>query len=90
MKKYSVEVSQRFKKGFNKFDKYTQRMIKAWIDKNIVDCENPRAHGKPLSVNRSDQCRYKIGDYRLICLIDDNKVVILAISVGHRKEIYKN
>ena len=90
MKKYSVEVTQRFKKEFNKFDKYTQKIIKAWIDKNITDCENPRVHGKPLSANRSGQWRYRIGDYRLICIIDDNKLIILAITIGHRKEIYKN
>ncbi|MDE7136880.1 MAG: type II toxin-antitoxin system RelE/ParE family toxin, partial [Ruminococcus sp.] len=44
--------------------------------------ENPRSHGKGLTSNRSGQWRYRIGDYRLICSIEENKLVILALSVG--------
>ncbi|EHL19924.1 hypothetical protein HMPREF9628_01097 [Peptoanaerobacter stomatis] len=90
MKIYSVELSERFKKEFKKLDKYTQKIIRAWIDKNLVETENPRAHGKGLTADRSGQWRYRIGDYRLICIINDNKFVILALTVGHRKDIYDN
>lgn len=87
-KKYEVELSERFQKEFRKLDKYTQKMIRSWINKNLVDCENPRQHGKGLTANRSGQWRYRIGDYRVIAYIDDNKLIILALSVGHRREIY--
>ena len=53
-------------------------MLKSWIEKNLVGCENPRAKGKGLTANRSGQWRYRIGDYRLICLIQDNELVILG------------
>lgn len=86
--KYSVETTARFDKDFKKLDRYTQRMIKSWIDKNIVEIENPRQYRRGLTANRSGQWRYRIGDYRLICQIDDNKLSILALSVGHRREIY--
>ena len=89
MKKYSVELTERFKKEFRKLDKYTQKILRAWIDKNLVDCENPRQHGKGLSANLSGQWRYRIGDYRLICQINDDKLIILALTVGHRRDIYK-
>ena len=85
--KYEVELSERFKKEFRKFDKYTQKMIRAWINKNLVGTENPRLHGKGLTANRSGQWRYRIGDYRLICNINDNKLIILALSVGHRRDV---
>lgn len=85
---YNVELSQRFKKEFKKLDKYTQRIIRGWINKNLVDTTNPRIHGKGLTSNRSGQWRYRIGDYRLICLINDEKLIILALIIGHRKEIY--
>jgi len=88
--RYHVEVTPRFEKEFKKLDRYTQRMLKAWIDKNLVGCENPRAHGKGLTANRSGQWRYRIGDYRLICQIEDQELVILALSVGHRREVYEN
>ena len=89
MEKHRVEVSERFKKEFRKLDKYTQKMLRAWINKNLVDCMNPRQHGKGLTANRSGQWRYRIGDYRLICEINDNALIILALSVGHRREVYK-
>ena len=87
--KYEVELSERFKKEFRKLDKYTQKIIRAWINKNLVGTENPRLHGKGLTANRSGQWRYRIGDYRLICNINDNKLIILALSVGHRRDVNK-
>ncbi|MCQ4638560.1 MAG: type II toxin-antitoxin system RelE family toxin [Anaerobutyricum hallii] len=86
--RYDVETTVRFNREFKKLDKYTQRMIKAWIEKNLVGCENPRQHGKGLTANRSGQWRYRIGDYRLICEIEDHNLIILALSVGHRREVY--
>lgn len=86
---YSIETTARFNKEFKKLNKYTQRMIKGWIEKNLVGEENPRRHGKGLTANRSGQWRYRIGDYRLLCHIDDGKLIILALSVGHRREIYE-
>lgn len=88
MKKYNIELSDRFKKEFKKIDKYTQKIIRAWINKNLVNCENPRIHGKGLTANRAGQWRYRIGDYRIICIIEDEKLIITALTVGHRKEIY--
>lgn len=88
--KYRVEVTPRFEKEFRKLDRYTQRMIKAWIDKNLANCSDPRRHSKGLTANRSGQWRYRIGDYRMICEIKDDKLVILALTIGHRREIYGN
>ena len=86
---YRVETTARFDKEFKKLDRYTQKMVKTWIEKNLVACEDPRAHGKGLPADRSGQWRYRIGDYRLICLIQDNRLIILALSIGHRSEIYR-
>ena len=85
---YTVETTARFDREFKKLDHYTKRMIKAWIEKNLIGCENPRAQGKALSSNRTGQWRYRIGDYRLICVIEDERLVILALTIGHRREIY--
>ncbi len=85
---YTIRTTLRFDKSFKKLDRYTQRIIKSWIEKNLLDCENPRAHGKSLTANRSGQWRYRIGDYRLICHIDDHELIILALNVGHRRTVY--
>lgn len=88
--KYSVEVTARFEREFKKLDRFTQKLIQGWIKNNLIDTENPRQHGKSLKANRSGQWRYRIGDYRLICHIDDDKLIILALSVGHRREVYQS
>ena len=85
---YTLKTAPRFDKEFKKLDNYTRRMIMSWIKKNLIGCENPRQHGKALVANRSGQWRYRIGDYRLICLIEDDELVILALTIGHRKEVY--
>ena len=88
MKKYKVEYTIRAIKQLKKLDKYTRNLIYAWIDKNLVDCENPRIHGKGLVENKSGQWRYRIGDYRLICEIKDKGIIILVLEVGHRRDMY--
>ncbi|MCD8156991.1 MAG: type II toxin-antitoxin system RelE/ParE family toxin [Clostridiales bacterium] len=87
---YQVAATDRFDREFKKLDRYTQRMLKAWIEKNLSGCTDPRQHGKALKANRRGQWRYRIGDYRLICLIEDDELIILALSVGHRRDIYDN
>lgn len=86
---YRLELSKRAQKQIKKLDKQIQRLIIAWIDKNLVGTNNPRQHGKGLAGDRSNEWRYRIGDYRLICDIRDKELTILALEVGHRKEIYR-
>ncbi len=88
--KYKLVLSERFKEEFRKLDKYTQRLICSWMSSHIADCPDPRSFGKALTTNRSGQWRYRIGDYRIICAIEDDKLIILALTIGHRKEIYRD
>ena len=85
---YRIETTAKFDREFKKLERYTQKMIKAWIEKYLIDCDDPRAHGKGLTANRSGQWRYRIGDYRMICQIEDSKLIILALTIGHRSNIY--
>lgn len=85
---YQIVTTDKFDKSFKKLDKQTQKIIKAWIDKNLMDCENPRLHGKGLTANRSGQWRYRVGDYRILAEIQNNELVLVLIDVGHRSRIY--
>ena len=87
---YRVETTSRFDKEFKKLDRYTQKMVKAWIKKNLIGCSNPRVHGRGMTANRSGLWRYRIGDYRILCEIQESKLVILALTIGHRSEVYKD
>lgn len=86
---YEIITTEKFDKSFKKLDRQTQIIIKAWIDKNLINCENPRVYGKGLTANRNGQWRYRIGDYRILAEIQDDKLVIVFIDVGHRSKIYR-
>lgn len=85
---YKVEFSKKSLQQLKKLDKGTSALIMGWIKKNLVDCENPRIHGKGLTANRSGEWRYRVGDYRILCKIQDDKIIILVLAIGHRSEIY--
>lgn len=87
---YTVNTTPEFDKEFKKLDKFTQKILATWIDKNLEGCENPRSHGKGLLGNRSGQWRYRIGNYRLLAEIQDSKLVLIFIDIGHRRDVYKN
>jgi mRNA interferase RelE/StbE len=85
---YSVEYTSGAIKSMKKLDKSVLIMIKAWIEKNLVGTDDPRRHGKDMTANRSGQWRYRVGDYRILADIQEDKLVILVINVGHRRNIY--
>ena len=85
---FHVEFTESARKELKKLDKYTQKIILLWLNKHLEGCVDPRVHGKPLTANRVGQWRYRIGDYRVIAKIEDNKLIILVIAIGHRREIY--
>ena len=86
--KYTVVYSKQSIKELKKLNRSIAVFIKSWIEKNLVGCENPRIHGKALKGNLATLWRYRIGDYRLVCDIRDNECIILAVAIGHRREVY--
>jgi len=85
---YKVEFSKAALKELKKMDRYTASMILGWIRKNLEGCLNPRQHGKGLTANRSGQWRYRVGDYRLLAEIQDERIIILILHIGHRSDVY--
>ena len=66
-----------------------RKLIYGWLDKNLHNCENPRWQGKVLKGKLQGLWRYRIGVYRVIAQINDDRLIIIALSIGHRKEVYK-
>lgn len=85
---YHVELTEQARKALKKLDRQTAKMLTAWIRKNLEGCTDPRQHGKGLTANRSGQWHYRVGDYRIIADIQDDKIVILILTIGHRREVY--
>lgn len=86
---YKVEFTESALKQLKKIDKQAVRIIKNWVVKNLVNCENPKNHGKALTGNLKGIWRYRVGDYRLFANIHDEIITIIIFEIGHRREIYK-
>lgn len=85
---YTVNYRPEALKTLRKLDPNVSKMILKWIDKNLVDCENPRIHGKALKGNLKGIWRYRVDDYRVFAHIQDSVLLILIIDVEHRSTAY--
>lgn len=86
---WRLVFSKKADRQLAKMDAGVRRILVGWLLKNVDGCEDPRAHGKGLTGNLSGAWRYRVGDYRVLCEIRDEELVVLALEVGHRREIYK-
>ncbi len=85
---YRLAFTSEVQKQFRKMDKYQATLITRWLYQQIDGTDDPRKFGKALTADRADQWRYRIGKYRVIVEIEDKRLVVLAIQVGHRKNVY--
>ena len=86
---WRVEFDERARKELRKLDQTAQRQILVYLRKRISTKLNPRRFGKPLSKKKYGLWRYRVGDFRLVCRIEDKKLVVLVVRVGHRKNVYE-
>lgn len=86
---YSLITTSDFDKAFRKLDRSVQIMISKWIHKHLDNCDDPRAFGKGLSGNLRGWRRYRIGNYMLLVEIKDDELVIVAIEISHRSQVYQ-
>ena len=89
MAKYQVVFASSFEKEFSRLEKGVQKQILKWIGKHLVNVDFPTAPGKTLKGDLRDYVRFRVGDYRIILLVDENLFVITNIHVGHRRDIYR-
>lgn len=86
---WQIDFSPVADKNFGKLDRQTQKRITFYMRGQIAEVENPRSRGEGMTGNMAGLWRYRVGDYRVICQIIDDKLVVLVIRIGHRREIYK-
>ncbi|MGZ8234712.1 type II toxin-antitoxin system RelE family toxin [Methylobacter tundripaludum] len=86
---WTVKLSDDAKRDLQKLDKPLQKRITSFLLDRLQTTDNPRLTGKALQGKFSGLWRYRVGDFRLLCRIEDNELIILVIEIGHRKEIYK-
>jgi mRNA interferase RelE/StbE len=88
-KVWTIEITRSAEKQIKKLDHQAQASIVRFLRERVQPAENPRQWGKPLQGDKGGLWRYRVGDYRLICDIQDEKVTVLVLIVGNRKDVYR-
>ncbi|WP_434149460.1 type II toxin-antitoxin system RelE family toxin [Methylocaldum gracile subsp. desertum] len=87
---WNVEIPDKVKKQLKELDVPIRRRILKFLDERIRTAANPRALGEALHGSElGNFWKYRIGDYRLICHIEDQTVTVTVIKIGHRRDIYR-
>ena len=86
---WTIEYSDTALKKLQKLDRQSSRAVADYMDERIATAENPRDFGKALTGSLKGRWRFRVGDYRVICSIKDDRLVVLVIDVGHRREVYR-
>ncbi|MBO4576502.1 MAG: type II toxin-antitoxin system mRNA interferase toxin, RelE/StbE family [Neisseriaceae bacterium] len=89
---WTLEFDEKVKKDLKKLDKQTANRIFEYLTKTVIGkyADNPRAIGEALKGKKlGEYWKYRVGDCRVIAKIEDEKLVILVVKVGNRREVYK-
>ena len=86
---WTIDYSRMARRQLRKLDRNTARRITEYMDERVASLDNPRSRGKALSSNYSGYWRYRVGDHRVICDIQDNALRILVFRIGRRDDVYR-
>jgi len=86
-KPWGLETTPEFDRAARKLDRQILRRIKTYLDE-VCGLDDPRDRGKGLTGNLSGYWRYRIGDYRVLAEIRDEEIIIVAVALGHRSDVY--
>jgi mRNA interferase RelE/StbE len=85
---WSIEYDPGALKDLKKLDRTIQREILDYMDTRVATAPHPRNFGKPLRASRFGLWRYRVRDYRIICELQEKRLVVLVVAVAHRTTIY--
>ena len=86
---WTIEYAKTAKDQLRKLDKPVARRIVDMLDQRVAAMENPRQTGKALKGPLGDFWCYRVGDYRIICDIQDSAITVLVLQIGNRREVYR-
>jgi mRNA interferase RelE/StbE len=85
---WRIEVTPAAARELRKLDRQVAQRIGAYLQDLVASCGNPRQRGKGLTANRVGLWRYRVGDYRVICHLEDDRLLVLVVRIGHRSDVY--
>lgn len=87
---WRIEISETARKQLSKLDKGVQKGILRFLRERIATDEDPKRFGAPLRRDLTGLWKYRIGAYRLVCDIQGDRLMVLVLRMGHRREVYEN
>lgn len=85
---WRIEIDKDVQREMKKLDRQVTKRITAKL-REVSQLDDPRSMGKGLTGNLAGLWRYRVGDYRIVCDIEDGVLVILVVDVAHRSKVYK-
>ena len=86
---WQIEITPDADKALARLDTITQKRIVRFLRQRVARLEDPREIGAPLRGNLREFWRYRVGDYRVLCRLEDNIVTVFVVHIGHRSGVYK-
>jgi mRNA interferase RelE/StbE len=87
---WRIELSATAEKRLTKMGFAETKRIITFLETRIATLEDPRQTGKALQGSKLGKLwRYRVGDYRIICELQDQRLVVLVVEIGHRREVYR-
>jgi mRNA interferase RelE/StbE len=87
---WKIELSATAARELDKLDPPQAKRILKFLHERLAPLDNPRGIGQALRGSELGEFwKYRVGDYRLICKIEDDRALILVLRIGHRREIYR-
>lgn len=86
---WTIKFTKTAEKQLQKIDKKWQSIILDYLENEISPLQNPKTRGKKLLGDKGGIWRFRVGDYGILCDIQNTICIILVITIGHRKEVYK-
>ena len=86
---WRIEITDTARKQLAKLDRQVRSEIVRYLRERIGTEDDPRRYGAPLRKNLAGGWKYRVGAYRLICEIQDEKILVLVLMVGHRSKVYE-
>ena len=86
---WRIEITATAQRQIGKLDRQVARQIYRFLRERVATEENPRRKGKRLIATGSEVWRYRVGDYRILCDIRDERLVVMVVKVGHRGDVYR-
>jgi mRNA interferase RelE/StbE len=85
---WRVEFDRGAARDLRKLDVQAQRLILRYLRERIATAGDPRRFGHALTHDLKGLWRYRVGDYRIVASIEDNRLVVLVVTVGNRRQVY--